>query len=125
MEENVEDFDNLFEEAYKSATKTHETLGEKIVSKAEIEFCGYSEEEKLRQLEVKELTERMIYLKNMLSKCGNIKNPKMTEANAKRSKKRKEYKKNIAIIQNRLQEIEEERKGATLSTKDMASGMRN
>jgi len=124
MEGFDENFDELFEKAINETTKTHDTLGDKVIANAETEFCGYSEEEKLRQAEIKELTLKMNSLKKELRGCSNVKNPRMTEANAQRSKKRRELKKNIALIHTRLQEIEEERKGATLSTKDMAAAMK-
>jgi len=117
--------DAFFESAFKEATKTHDTLGDKIVSKAEAEFKGFSEEERSRQDEISQIKEEVNKLRGNLRKCTNIKNPKMQEANKKRSDKRKELKKEIALLEIRLQEIEDERKGSSLSTKDMVSGMGN
>lgn len=100
--------ESLFDEAFRESTKTYETLGEKIVSRAEAEFNGYSDEEKSRRVEIQEIKEQTKKLLAELRSYPNIKNTKRTEANLQRSKKRKEIKKKIELLKLRLQEIERE-----------------
>lgn len=104
------DTEKLFSIA--TTQNTPKTKADKIVENAESEFLGYSEAEKDRQREIKELNEKLKDLTREKAALKNIKNPRLAELNKSRSVKRKTIKAKIEKIKDRLSEIEEERQGA-------------
>ena len=105
-----EDFELLFHEAIlENTVQEEQTLAEKVVSRAEEEFKGYSQEETSRQNEETIIKDNLKKLQYQLKKCGNIKNPRLRHLNKQRAEKRRKLKKEIADYQLRLQEINVER----------------
>lgn len=105
-----EDLDLLFHEAvHENSIETQPSFVEKIISKAEEEFKGYSLEEQSRQDEEAELKEKLKKLKKSLRQAKNIRNPRLQHLNKQRSEKRRKLKREIAECQLRLQEIDMER----------------
>ena len=112
--------EELFDIADKENKESvRETIGDKIIAKAEEEFKGYSEEENSRQDEETQLKAQLKKLEVRLRQCRNIKNTRLVEANKKRADQRKIIKKNIADCKLRLYEITQERKGSRYSSKDI------
>ncbi len=114
MDDN--DLEYLFNEAEKDAEKNDiiisDTISQKIITAAEKEFKGYSEEQQSRVEEIKELNQAIKELTSRLKRCKNIKNIRLVHLNKQRSKKRNELKKKIEFCKLRLREIDvEEGKG--------------
>jgi len=113
-------YDDLFHEAISEhAPEVPETMAERVVSEAEQEFKGYSEEEQSRQNEEQELKEKLKKLNIQFRKNGNIKNPRMRHLNVERSAKRKKIRRDIEECKLRLQEIAGERQGAQVGSEQL------
>ncbi len=91
------------------AENNNPSVGQKIVDNAEMEFKGYSEEEKDRQSEIKKLNERLLFLNKKLSSIKNVKNYRLCHLNAQKSSQREKIRQEKSTIRLRLEEIKMER----------------
>ena len=108
---NSEEVESLFREGDKTyRPEEPKTRGEKIVRLIEQEFRGFSEEQKSRQQERKEIGDTLRSLRKKLRRARNLRNSRLTEVNNRRASKRASIKKKIEILRMRLQEIDLEEK---------------
>lgn len=76
-------------------------------------------EQKLRDDERKELTEKLKSLHNTLNKCKNTKNFRLRHLNSKNSETRKRLRHEIEEIKGRLLLIDDEEKGSEITASSL------
>jgi hypothetical protein len=107
----MDEIDELFQEASRETVPLSgpQKMVEEIVRDSESEFRVMVDEERSRQSEEKEIKEKIVALQKKLRQYPNIRNPRLTHLNSKRSEMRKKIKTQIAECNLRLQEIKMER----------------
>ena len=111
---DADDLDALFQSEYSSFEPKSNDAGEKFAEKIEAEYRNVKHEEtpedESRSDEKSKITKQIQTLKIAISKCLNIKNPRKTEMNSKLATKRAEFRRQISILEVRLNEIKTEEK---------------
>lgn len=120
------DIDDLFEQVkQENDPDKYEDAGDKLINRVEKEFKEISPEEIERQNEEVMYKKKIKKLQNQLRKCRNIKNHRFRHLNTERAKKRKEIRKQINQIKLDLGDIQSERKGSCLGSRDIMKKGKN